>query len=84
MQTWREVLRGYGLTEAETQVALLAVQGARISEIAKRRGTSLHTARAHMKRVLTKMGAKCQADLVRGLLAGPHAPHRERGAPVRA
>jgi DNA-binding CsgD family transcriptional regulator len=69
MQTWRELLRGYGLTEAETQVALLSVQGARISEIARRRGTSLHTARAHMKHVLAKMGAKGQADLVRTLLA---------------
>jgi DNA-binding CsgD family transcriptional regulator len=76
MQTWREVLRAYGLTEAETQVALLSLQGSRIDEIAKRRGTSRHTARAHMKRVLTKLGAECQADLVRILLTGPTRPSR--------
>jgi DNA-binding CsgD family transcriptional regulator len=69
--TWREVLRAYGLTEAETQVALLSLQGARIDAIARRRGTSRHTARAHMKRVLAKIGAECQADLVRILLTGP-------------
>ena len=74
MQTWREVLRAYGLTEAETQVALLSLQGGRIDEIAKRRGTSRHTARAHMKRVLAKLGAECQADLVRILLTGPTRP----------
>jgi DNA-binding CsgD family transcriptional regulator len=74
MQTWREVLRAYGLTEAEAQVALLSIQGARIAEIAKRRGTSRHTARAHMKRILAKMGAESQADLVRVLLTGPTTP----------
>jgi DNA-binding CsgD family transcriptional regulator len=74
MLTWREVLRAYGLTEAETQVALLSLRGARIDEIARRRGTSRHTARAHMKRVLAKMGAECQADLVRILLTGPTRP----------
>jgi DNA-binding CsgD family transcriptional regulator len=74
MQTWREVLRAYGLTEAETQVALLSVRGARIDEIAKRRGTSRHTARAHMKRILAKIGAESQADLVRVLLSGPTRP----------
>lgn len=74
--TWRELLRAYGLTEAETQVALLSLQGVRIDEIAKRRGTSRHTARAHMKRVLAKLGAECQADLVRILLTGPTRPSR--------
>jgi DNA-binding CsgD family transcriptional regulator len=76
IQTWREVLRAYGLTEAETQVALLSLQGVRIDQIAKRRGTSRHTARAHMKRVLAKLGAECQADLVRILLTGPTHPSR--------
>jgi DNA-binding CsgD family transcriptional regulator len=74
MQTWRQIVRAYGLTEAETQVALLSLQGARIDEIAKRRGTSRHTARAHMKRVLSKIGGKSQADLVRILLTGPTRP----------
>lgn len=84
MHTWREVLRAYGLTEAETQVALLSVQGARIDEIAKRRGTSRHTARAHMKRILAKIGAESQADLVRVLLTGPtHTPTREHRGPAR-
>lgn len=74
MLTWREVVRAYGLTEAETHVALLSLKGARIDEIARRRGTSRHTARAHMKRVLAKIGAECQADLVRILLTGPTCP----------
>jgi DNA-binding CsgD family transcriptional regulator len=74
MQTWRELLRAYGLTEAETQVALLSLQGARIDEIAQRRGTTRHTARAQMKSVLAKIGAECQADLVRILLTGPTRP----------
>jgi DNA-binding CsgD family transcriptional regulator len=71
VQTLRQILRAYGLTEAEAEVALLSLQGVRIDEIAKRRRTSRHTARAHMKHVLAKIGGTCQADLVRILLTGP-------------
>ncbi len=62
--------RRYGLTRAETDVALLVLDGARAESVARQRGTSLNTARTHIKRVLSKVGVQSQVELVRMLLAG--------------
>ena len=63
--------RLYGLTRTETEVAFLVLEGARAEDVAQRRGTSLNTARTHIKRVLGKVGVQSQVELVRVLLAGP-------------
>jgi len=63
--------RLYGLTRTETDVAFLVLEGARAEDVARRRGTSLNTARTHIKRVLGKVGVQSQVELVRALLAGP-------------
>ena len=71
-QTWRELLhRLYGLTAGETEVALLALGGKSITEVAELRGVTHNTVRTHLKQVFSKTGARSQADLVRFLLSGP-------------
>jgi len=61
----------YGLTAAETEVALLSLGGKSITEIAELRGVTHNTIRTHLKQVFSKTGARSQADLVRFLLSGP-------------
>ena len=67
-----DVLRGlYGLTPAETAVTTLLLEGLRTDQLADRLGITLFTARTHVKRVLSKVDARSQAELVRVLLSGP-------------
>jgi DNA-binding CsgD family transcriptional regulator len=67
-----DVLRRlYGLTRAEANVASLLVEGRRTEELGERLGISLHTARTHVKRVLSKVDVRSQSELVRVLLGGP-------------
>jgi DNA-binding CsgD family transcriptional regulator len=61
----------YGLTPAEAAVANLLLEGLRTDQLADRLGITLLTARTHVKRVLSKVDARTQADLVRILLSGP-------------
>jgi DNA-binding CsgD family transcriptional regulator len=60
----------YGLTGAEARVAHQIASGHRVGEAAEQLGISPATARAHMRRLLAKTGARGQADLVRLLLLG--------------
>ena len=67
-----DVLRRlYGLTPAEAAVTVLLLEGLRTDQLAERLGITLFTARTHVKRVLSKVDARSQAELVRVLLSGP-------------
>lgn len=67
----REHLRlCYGLTRAETDVALEVIRGDGRSAAAHRLGISPSTVRAHLSRVFEKTGVRRQAELVRLLLDG--------------
>ena len=67
-----DVLRRlYGLTPAEAAVTALLLEGLRTDQLADRLGITLFTARTHVKRVLSKVDARSQAELVRVLLSGP-------------
>ena len=66
------VLRSlYGLTPTESRLADLLLQGFEVREAADRLGTTLETARFHLKRVLAKTGARRQVELVRLMLSLP-------------
>jgi DNA-binding CsgD family transcriptional regulator len=65
----------YRLTPAETAVASLLLEGWRTDQLAERLGITLFTARTHVKRILSKVDARSQADLVRVLLSGPAGLH---------
>ena len=72
VQGMDDALRGlYGLTPAETAVTALLLEGLRTDQLADRLGITLFTARTHVKRVLSKVDARSQAELVRVLLSGP-------------
>ncbi|WP_263367217.1 helix-turn-helix transcriptional regulator [Edaphobacter bradus] len=67
-----DILRSlFGLTPAEARIADMLAGGREVGEIAARSGITLETARFHVKRVLTKTGARRQTELVRLMLSLP-------------
>lgn len=67
-----ELLRSlYGLTPAESEVATLLLDGKKVSEIQDELGITENTVRTHVRKVLEKVQARGQGDLIRILLAGP-------------
>jgi DNA-binding CsgD family transcriptional regulator len=61
----------YGLTPAETRLALLLAGGKRLEEAAEELGISTTTARWTLKNLFRKTETDRQADLVRLLLSSP-------------
>ena len=57
--------RQYGLTPAETALALAVAGGAALREYADERGVTVGTVRFQMKQVLAKTECRRQTDLVR-------------------
>lgn len=58
------LLESYGLTERETDVALLVCQGLATKEIAHELSISSHTVRDHLKEIFEKTGAHTRGELV--------------------
>jgi len=65
----------YALTASEADVAERLLAGLSVDEIGTELGTSVHTSRTHLKRILAKTGARSQAELVRLMLRGPAELH---------
>lgn len=61
----------YGLSKAETRVALALLDNPDPVAVAKRCFISLHTVRSHLKAIFAKTESQGQADLVKRLLSGP-------------
>lgn len=72
--------RTYGLTPAETDLALALHRGASLKTHAVQRGVSYHTTRAHLRSVFRKTGTARQSQLV-ALLAG-NGRNRDPGGPA--
>jgi len=67
-----EILRElYGLTQAESRLAILLATNHSLSEAASHLGIAVSTARTVLKTVFSKTGANRQAKLVRLLVVGP-------------
>jgi DNA-binding CsgD family transcriptional regulator len=62
-----ETLSLLGLSAAESRVARMSAQGFRLPDIAAALGISHNTARAHLRSIFAKTGARSQPDLVRML-----------------
>lgn len=58
------LMRNFGLTPAETEVALALYAGQTLAEIAAARRTSIHTVRDQTKAILGKCNVRRQAELV--------------------
>jgi len=61
----------YKLTPAEARLTVAMVSGQALGEYADARGIARSTATTHLKRVLGKMGARRQSDIVRALVNNP-------------
>ena len=69
------VLRAlYGLTPAETEIANGLLTGYSIQEIAALRRVSIGSTRNQLKSILNKTSTARQSDMMRLLMALPHAP----------
>ena len=64
----------YDLTPTECRVADLLLEGLETRELAQRLSVTLETARFHVKRILTKTGARRQSEFIRFMLSLPHLP----------
>lgn len=71
--------REWGLSRAETDVALLTVRGLKIAEIARMRGAQTGTVKSQLSGILRKSGYSTRTELVAGLFedlldlaASPH------------
>ena len=62
------ICRLYGLSPSETRLALRLVRGESVAEASAALHIKAETARAYLKHIFVKTGAKRQADLVRVLL----------------
>ncbi len=56
---------GFGLSKAETEIALQIMQGEPPAKIAEKRGVSLHTIRSQIRSLLAKTDSQGLSDLVR-------------------
>jgi DNA-binding CsgD family transcriptional regulator len=61
----------YRLTPAEARLTVALVTGEHVEEYAARQGIARSTATTHLKRVMGKMGARRQSDIVRALVNNP-------------
>ena len=66
-----EFLRGYGLTPAEKAVARRLARRLTNKEIAAEMGTSPHTVKHHVERVLAKLGVSSRQEVRRVLRRAP-------------
>ena len=67
-----------GLTEMESRVAVLLVEGMNVREVAAATGRGESTIRSHVKHLFTKHGLSRQADLVRLVQSLAGAPESRR------
>ena len=66
-----EVAGVYGLTPAETQVAISIANGVSPGDIASSNDVAISTVRSQLKAVYSKVGVNSQAELTKVLLSGP-------------
>ena len=63
-----------GITEMESQVAVMLAEGRSVSQIAAAMGRKESTIRTHVKHMFTKLGLSRQVDLVRLVLSLANTP----------
>ena len=63
----------FGLTLAEAELAIMLGGGGSLTEVARRRGVKISTARSQLHSILQKMQVQRQSDLVRAVAALPMA-----------
>jgi DNA-binding CsgD family transcriptional regulator len=74
------VLRAYGLTDREAQIAQLVLQGLATSEIVERLCITSLTVQQHLKAVFDKTGARSRREFVAQVFAQQYLPRMSAGA----
>lgn len=64
----QRIQRLYGLTQSEAEIALAVAMGKSLPEVAEERGTKLVTVRTQLSNIMSKTGARRQANLVSMIL----------------
>jgi DNA-binding CsgD family transcriptional regulator len=68
------LLRAYGLTPREQEVAQLTLRGATAAQAAARLSISPHTVNDHLKVIFDKTGTRTRGELSATLFFGEHLP----------
>jgi DNA-binding CsgD family transcriptional regulator len=76
------LLKAYGLTPREQEVAQLTLRGATALQAARRLSISPHTVNDHLKSIFEKTGARTRGELSATLFFGEHLPRIEGRVPV--
>jgi DNA-binding CsgD family transcriptional regulator len=76
------LLKAYGLTAREQDVAQLMLRGATTIQAAGRLGISPHTVTDHLKSVFDKTGARTRGELSATLFFGEHLPRIQDRVPL--
>jgi DNA-binding CsgD family transcriptional regulator len=63
--------RSYGLTPSEARVAIAALQGRSLDQLARDLYISANTAKTHLKNIFLKVGVNRQSEMVAAILNGP-------------
>ena len=71
------LLKAYGLTPREQEVAQLVLRGATTAQAAQRLSISPHTLNDHLKAIFEKTGARTRGELSATLFFGEHLPRIE-------
>jgi DNA-binding CsgD family transcriptional regulator len=76
------LLKAYGLTPREQEVAQLLLRGATTTQASRRLGISGYTVTDHVKSIFEKVGARTRGELSATLFFGEHLPRIENRVPV--
>jgi DNA-binding CsgD family transcriptional regulator len=76
------LLKAYGLSPREQEVAQLVLRGATTAQAAQRLEISPHTLNDHLKSIFDKTGARTRGELSATLFFGEHLPRIQSSVPV--
>ena len=76
------MLKAYGLTTREQEVAQLVLRGATTAQVAQRLAIAPYTVGDHMKSIFEKTGASTRGELSATLFFGEHLPRIQKDVPV--
>jgi DNA-binding CsgD family transcriptional regulator len=76
------MLKAYGLTPREQEVAQLVLRGATTAQVAQRLAISPYTVGDHMKAIFEKTGTGTRGELSATLFFGEHLPRIQNDVPV--
>jgi DNA-binding CsgD family transcriptional regulator len=76
------LLKAYGLTPREQEVAQLVLRGATTTQAAQRLRISPHTVNDHLKSIFDKTGARTRGELSGMLFFGEHLPRIQDRVPL--